>query len=195
MDVRMLGGGRSFVLQLGDAKRLTPLLDQSGTVLSEFTVDTGDVYVKGLKWVDKGVMDWLHWSTEQHLKTYRCVIWSEEALPPQDELSRVFEEKKNIKILQKTPLRVLHRRTENTREKTMYSIETQRINDHYAIVTLKASAGAYIKEFIHSDFGRTQPSFCDVIFGRYVRCDILQLDVLEVEQDEEEGYGPLWDRN
>jgi len=194
MDVRMLGAGRPFVLQLGDAKCLAPLLD-GGKMLSELVIDTGDVIVKGLTWVDKGVMDWLHWSTEQHVKIYRCVIWSEDCLPSQDVLNEVKNSKTNVKVYQKTPLRVLHRRTENTREKTMYSIETERLNDHYAIVTLKASAGAYIKEFIHGDFGRTEPSFCDVVFGRYVRCDILQLDVLEVEQDDDEGYVPLWDRN
>jgi tRNA pseudouridine synthase 10 len=70
------------------------------------------------------------------------------------------------------------------------------LNDHFAILTLHASAGAYIKEFIHGDFGRTNPSFSDVVFGMQVKCDILQLDVLEVKQDdEEEGYVPLWERN
>jgi hypothetical protein len=194
MDVRMLGSGRPFVLQLSDAKCLAPLLP-GNDLLKNFLIDSGDIRVKGLRWVDKGVMDWLHWSTEQHIKIYRCVIWSEEVLPEQTALKDSTLRNKGIKILQKTPLRVLHRRTENTREKTIYSLEIERLNDHYAIVTLKASAGAYIKEFIHSDFGRTVPSFCDIVFSRYVRCDILQLDVLEVEQDEDEGYVPLWDRN
>jgi hypothetical protein len=192
MDVRCLGSGRPFVLQVGDPRSLAPLLDD-GKMLREVVIDTGDVVVKGLRWVDKGVMDWLHWSTEQHLKTYRCVVWSEEVLP--ENLTEVSHTVKNLKVFQKTPLRVLHRRTENTRQKTMHSVHAERLNDHYAIVTLVASAGAYIKEFIHADFGRTSPSFCDVIFGRFVRCDILQLDVLEVQQDDEEGYVPLWDRN
>ena len=80
MDVRMLGDGRAFVLQVGDAKRLSPILD-GGNLLSAFTVDTGDVCVKGLRWVDKGVLDFLQWSTEQHIKTYRSIIYSEETLP------------------------------------------------------------------------------------------------------------------
>ena len=192
MDVRMLGAGRAFVLQVGDAKRLTALKDGS---LAHFSLDTGDVVVRSLKWVDKGVMDWLHWSTEQHTKLYRCVIWTQDVLPNQLALDQVYEGKRNVKVFQKTPLRVLHRRTENTREKTMYSIQTERLNDHFAIVTLRASAGAYIKEFIHADFGRTTPSFSDLIFGKFVPCDILQLDVLEVEQDEDEDYVPVWDRS
>lgn len=194
MDVRMLGDGRSFVLQLGDAKSLQPLMNDECT-LKSFKLDTGEVKVlSGLRWVDKGVMDWLHWSTEQHLKVYRCVVWTEAPLPSQAELDRIHKERINLKILQKTPLRVLHRRTENTREKRMYSVQGERLNDHFAIFTFHASAGAYIKEFVHGDFGRTAPSFAEVVFGSHVRCDILQLDVLEVKQEEEERYVPVWDR-
>jgi hypothetical protein len=193
MDVRMLGNGRSFVLQVGDAKSLQPIMDLSA--LNDLQIDSGDVKVTTrLKFVDKGVMDWLQWSTEQHKKVYRCVVWTSLPLPAQTRLDEIHRDAKNIKVLQKTPLRVLHRRTEHTREKCMYSIELERLNDHFAIVTLQASAGAYIKEFVHGDFGRTLPSFSEIVFNSPVRCDILQLDVLEVEQDEEEDYVPLWER-
>ena len=193
MDVRMLGSGRSFVLQLGDAKNLSPLLDSGA--LAKVRIDTGDVRVEGgLAYADKGVMDWLHWSTEQHTKVYHSVVWTQAVLPTQAQLDEVHANKTNIKILQKTPLRVLHRRTEHTREKYMHSLQIERLNDHFAIVTLRASAGAYIKEFVHGDFGRTVPCFADVVFGRPVRCDIIQLDVMEVEQDAEEDYVPVWDR-
>jgi len=191
MDVRMLGSGRTFVLQLGDAHSLRPLMEKS--ILENFRIQTGDVEVQsGLRHVDKGVLDWLHWSTEQHLKVYRCVIWSAEAMPQNTD--SILKSVKNLKVYQKTPLRVLHRRSDNTREKYIHSIEMEVLNAHYGIVTLHASAGAYIKEFIHGDLGRTKPSFSDVVFGRQTKCDILQLDVLEVEQDEDEEYVPLWER-
>jgi hypothetical protein len=191
MDVRMLGNGRTFVLQLGDAHCLHPLLDK--TLLSDFFVETGDVRVQGgLRHVDRGVLDWLHWSTEQHLKVYRCVVWSGEVFPPTTE--SILASVKNLKVFQKTPMRVLHRRSDNVREKYIHSISMEILNPHFGIVTLHASAGAYIKEFIHGDLGRTKPSFSDVVFGKQTKCDILQLDVLEVEQDEDEAYVPLWER-
>lgn len=193
MDVRMLGSGRTFVLQLGDARRLTPLMDQN--ILKNYKINTGDVIVEfGLKFADKGVLDWLHWSTEQHVKVYRCIVWS--ALPFQEESIKIFND--NLKVYQSTPLRVLHRRTEHVREKYIHSMTIERINSHYAVVTLRASAGAYIKEFIHGDFGRTTPCFNDVVFGPTAtnnRCDILQLDVREVEHHEDEDYVPLCERN
>ena len=194
MDVRMLSSGRPFVLQLSDAKNLRPILEKNA--LASVSIDTGDVIVaKGLAWADKGVMDWLHWSTEQHVKIYKCVVWSEQIFPSQDEITSILGKEKDIKILQKTPLRVLHRRTEHTREKYIHSIQLERLNAHFAMVTLHASAGAYIKEFIHGDFGRTRPAFCDILFKKPVQCDILQLDVMEVIQDEDEDYVPLRDRN
>ena len=191
MDVRMLGSGRTFVLQLGDAHSLAPLKDTS--LLENFRIDTGDVQVQGgLRYVDRGVLDWLHWSTEQHLKVYRCVVWSAEEFP--SDIETILSSVKDLQVLQKTPLRVLHRRSDNTREKYIHSISMEKLNSHFGIVTLHASAGAYIKEFIHGDLGRTKPSFSDIVFGKQTKCDILQLDVLEVEQDEDEAYVPLWER-
>jgi len=38
-----------------------------------------------------------------------------------------------------------------------------------------SSAGTYIKEFVHSDFGRTSPNVGTLL---NTECDILQLDVI-----------------
>lgn len=40
-------------------------------------------------------------------------------------------------------------------------------------------AGAYIKEFVTGDFGRTRPNLGELLGGR---CDILQLDVVGIEE-------------
>lgn len=51
---------------------------------------------------------------------------------------------------------------------------------HHVILELTTQAGTYIKEFVHSDNGRTSPSL-----GSLVDCtaDILQLDVTEVHME------------
>ena len=84
---------------------------------------------------------------------------------------------KEFKIFQQTPIRVLHRRNNDTREKEIYSIESNKINDHFLILDLTTQAGTYIKEFVHGDFGRTNPNL-----GSILNCntDILQLDVLDL---------------
>jgi tRNA U54 and U55 pseudouridine synthase Pus10 len=46
---------------------------------------------------------------------------------------------------------------------------------------IKTQAGTYIKEFVHGDFGRTQPSLGQLLGGVHV--DILALDVQVACQD------------
>jgi tRNA pseudouridine synthase 10 len=51
------------------------------------------------------------------------------------------------------------------------------INEHYMHICLLASAGTYIKEFVHGDLGRTVPSLGSLLVSE---ADILQLDVTNV---------------
>lgn len=76
-----------------------------------------------------------------------------------------------------TPIRVIHRRSPMVRAKVIHSMKTRWINDHWFHLELTASAGTYIKEFVHGDLGRTVPSV-----GSLLGCkaDIFQLDVLRV---------------
>ena len=56
-------------------------------------------------------------------------------------------------------------------------LKAEKVSDHFMILDVISSAGTYIKEFVHSDLMRTEPSVkslldCDV--------DILQLDVRDL---------------
>jgi tRNA pseudouridine synthase 10 len=85
---------------------------------------------------------------------------------------------RELAVDQKTPVRVLHRRSLAVRRKVIHSMRVVKvINDHYLHLNLTTQAGTYIKEFVHGDFGRTKPNL-----GSILGCeaDILQLDVLEV---------------
>jgi tRNA pseudouridine synthase 10 len=44
------------------------------------------------------------------------------------------------------------------RDKIVYKIMSEYINPHYFVLHFLASAGTYIKEFVHGDLGRTVPS-------------------------------------
>ena len=84
---------------------------------------------------------------------------------------------KNLQVNQKTPVRVLHRRSQLVREKFVYGLRASIINNHYMQLFVIASAGTYIKEFVHGDLGRTTPSIGELL---KTEADILQLDVAEV---------------
>lgn len=62
-----------------------------------------------------------------------------------------------------TPIWVLHRRSPMVREKTIYKIGLEKINKFIYVCYLSTSAGTYIKEFVHSDLGRTEPSLTSLL--------------------------------
>ena len=90
---------------------------------------------------------------------------------------KLSTEIKDLIIQQTTPIRVLHRRTLAVREKVVHRLRARYINQHYMHVCLLASAGTYIKEFVHGDLGRTVPSIGSLLESE---ADILQLDVTNV---------------
>ena len=86
--------------------------------------------------------------------------------------------KDNLNIKQITPIRVLHQRSLKEREKQIISLkEIEKINEHFIVIEIIASAGTYIKEFINGDLGRTYPNLGSLL---NCECDILQLDVEEI---------------
>ena len=63
------------------------------------------------------------------------------------------------------------------RDKVIYKVKSEYINQHYFVLHVLASAGTYIKEFVHGDLGRTVPSIGSLLESE---ADILQLDVTNV---------------
>jgi tRNA pseudouridine(54/55) synthase len=176
IDVRMLGKGRPFILELLDAKRRNipdKDIDDAEAVLN---ASQDMVKISCLHLSNKAMMATLHAYSENKRKTYACVVWTSRRLTAED-IEKV-NGVKDLEIQQMTPVRVLHRRTLLTRSRMIHAIKCVQLNPHYFIVYLDTSAGTYVKEFIHGDFGRTSPNF-----GSLTNCtaDILQLDVTELE--------------
>ena len=85
-----------------------------------------------------------------------------------------------ITVAQSTPIRVLHRRAAMVRNKTVSDMQTELLSDHFFTLRMTTSAGAYVKEFVHGDLGRTVPSIGSLL---HCQADILQLDVLGIDDD------------
>ena len=58
-----------------------------------------------------------------------------------------------LKVGQRTPLRVAHRRTGIVREKVIHSMSSELISSRIFILDMDTSAGTYVKEFVHGDLG------------------------------------------
>jgi tRNA pseudouridine synthase 10 len=100
------------------------------------------------------------------------VVWSQAKLTP--EAVAKLDAISDLTIQQKTPVRVLHRRTLMTRPKIIHAAKCEVLNDHYMLLRLTTSAGTYVKEFVHGDRGRTLPNVSTIL---ECDADILQLDV------------------
>jgi len=112
---------------------------------------------------------------DQKRKSYRCVVWVSRPLQAAD--LEPLKQISDLVVNQQTPIRVLHRRSQLNREKIIHCMSAQWMNPHFFILDLTTSSGTYVKEFVHSDRGRCNPSL-----GSILKCDadILQLDVMNL---------------
>ncbi len=173
-DVRMLNGGRPFVLEMVNP-RLTRDRQDLQSIQSQINSESHLIQVQGLRVGDSSVFQSLKAAEDSKLKAYVCVIRSEK--PLEAERLSALSSRRDVELEQLTPLRVLHRRSLMTRRKVIHRLKGSSINAHYHVVFVLASAGTYIKEFIHGDLQRTLPNIASLLDSP---CDILQLDVLHL---------------
>lgn len=216
IDVRMLGTGRPFVLEVVAAHAFPSLCSVTANSLCqqiERTVNEGsdeaDVAIVpgSMRLADRSLWETMQKFAEEKKKVYRCVVWCEKSLVDdsaalehrlQQFCDRSHHQSRHrndnasacasasaqemdedgvqcIVLSQRTPLRVLHRRSLIDRRRYVYDLIYERLNAHYFVLTLTTSAGTYVKEFVHGDLGRTSPSIASVLG---CAADILQLDVI-----------------
>ncbi|GMI34779.1 hypothetical protein TrCOL_g8278 [Triparma columacea] len=191
MDVRMLsisGSGRPFVLEVTDSSKV-PSEDELKKIENficggerwESREDYGDggggVGVRSLKLVGREDFGGLQKETEEKVKHYGCLCWSSKP-HTSHELGAILDSTSSTTIIQSTPIRVLHRRAPMKRSREVLYRRTEWINNHFFRLWIATSAGAYVKEFVTGDFGRTNPSVSTMLD---CQCDILQLDCVGIQ--------------
>lgn len=184
VDVRMLGRGRPFALEIAGPDPSDPSQKLMQKIEAEVErVSNGRVRITDLQVVKrKDVNENLKDEDMEKKKKYTAVCCCSRPLTP-DSMNEINQSFKPIVLQQKTPIRVLHRRPLAVRPRTIFQLQLVPIpsSDRTFTLTLVAESGTYIKEFVHSDFGRTSPSLCHVIGD--CTTDILSLDVDEVFVD------------
>jgi tRNA pseudouridine synthase 10 len=176
IDARMLGKGRPFVIEITrprkrflDLKKLEETIDACAE---------GKIQVSNLKLADKEVVRKLK-KAESAQKEYRIVVEFENKIAPKD--LRLIEEKlTNVMIKQRTPLRVLHRRADLTREKYIYGVKVKKLSPKRAEMKIRCQGGLYVKELVTGDEARTTPSVTEFLKNK---AKPIKLDVLNVIMD------------
>nr|XP_028580995.1 putative tRNA pseudouridine synthase Pus10 isoform X1 [Podarcis muralis]XP_028580996.1 putative tRNA pseudouridine synthase Pus10 isoform X1 [Podarcis muralis]XP_028580999.1 putative tRNA pseudouridine synthase Pus10 isoform X1 [Podarcis muralis]XP_028581000.1 putative tRNA pseudouridine synthase Pus10 isoform X1 [Podarcis muralis] len=178
VDVRTLGKGRPFAIELVNPRKVRLAAEEMKELQQIINNSSDKVQVRDLQLVTREAIGHMKEGEEAKTKTYSALIWTEKAIRNED--IELLDNMKELKLDQKTPLRVLHRRPLAVRVRVIYTMQSEYIDEHHFRLHLKTQAGTYIKEFVHGDFGRTKPNI-GTLLG--TTADILELDVESVDVD------------
>ena len=186
VDVRMLGNGRPFVLEL-----IAPKVFEVDLAALEGEINQrndGRLEILGLHWTEKTRI--AHLKETPHAKEYEALVSVDGAFDPK--LWETIEPR--IDVVQKTPQRVAHRRAakDRTRWIELLGLEPAGAHQEGAAgmyrVRLRTQHGTYVKEVLSGEDGQTEPSL-STLLGVPCRCE--ELDVLAIlDESGEEPHEP-----
>ncbi|KAK1124840.1 hypothetical protein K0M31_006196 [Melipona bicolor] len=187
VDVRNIYSGRPFAVELINPQMTNITEELLSDLVEKINQSSWQVQItSNLKVCSRHDLKRLKEGENVKMKLYRALCICRNA--SRDTLSlEKLNNLKRVKIVQKTPVRVLHRRPLSPRERLIYEmrarwVELQELKklditddtSTFFVLDIKTQAGTYVKEFVHGDFGRTKPSLCDIL---NVETDIVALDV------------------
>jgi len=171
LDVRMLGQGRPFVVEVLDPKVLD--VDLAAVEAEINRRNEGRLEIRGLHWADKGRVRVL--KEEPHAKEYEALVAVDGVL---DRARFAPLVGKRLDVVQQTPARVAHRRADKARERWIEFLAFEPLEDGALLrVRLRTEHGTYVKEAIHGEGGATRPSLSELLG---VGCACRELDVIDI---------------
>ncbi|MDP6539462.1 MAG: tRNA pseudouridine(54/55) synthase Pus10 [Planctomycetota bacterium] len=178
IDVRMLGRGRPFVLELVNPRETD--VDLAAVEAEVNRRNEGRLELEGLHWSEKGRVRVL--KETRHAKEYAALVEAEDELGDGAVAALIG---RRITIEQLTPRRVAHRRAELVRERwiEVTGVEPAK-GERRHVVRIRTEHGTYVKEAITGEGGSTKPSLSDLL---EVPCTCVELDVLEILDEEGEA--------
>lgn len=179
VDVRMLGRGRPFVLELVGPRVLD--VDLAALEAEINRRNEGRMQVHGLRWTGKERVREV--KETPHAKEYGARV-EVAAAPAAEQLAKLPGTR--LTLVQETPQRVAHRRADKARERWVeyLSIEPIEGSPDY-MVRMRTEHGTYVKEAISGEDGASRPSLSELLG---VPCRCVELDVLEIL---DEGGDPV----
>jgi tRNA pseudouridine synthase 10 len=179
IDVRMLGNGRPFVLEI-----VRPLKRKANLTKIEGNINSSNkVSVSNLRFTDGREVERI--KAMDANKEYRSMV-EFGGVVDKNELERIAHKLSGTVIDQRTPTRVLHRRANKLRKRKILSFVVEEFGGNCATIKIECESGTYIKEFLHGDEGRTRPSLAELL-GVSVEVESLDVtDFFEIDRSVEE---------
>lgn len=176
VDARMLGTGRPLIVEVkAPRRRHLPL-----SLLEESANSTGrGIVTFAFERHAKRSDIRLYKEEDARLtKTYRALIISRDQPLSNKDILVLETRFTKRRIAQRTPRRVLHRRPDLTRFRTVHEVKCKGLSAYTIECLIRAEGGLYIKELISGDAGRTMPSFASAL-SKSLEC--VELDVVAIE--------------
>ncbi len=171
IDVKMLGKGRTFVLEIKEPKIRRIDLKKLEASVNEHA--KGKVEISEMKFVAKDRRAVIKESSRDTYKVYKATVELDTDID-----TATLDSLKSIKtIKQRTPIRVSHRRADKIRTREIKSLEYKKIDSRILELVIECEGGLYIKELISGDENRSKPSVTEIL-GTNAKC--VELDVLDV---------------
>ncbi|MHA1766920.1 MAG: tRNA pseudouridine(54/55) synthase Pus10 [Promethearchaeota archaeon] len=180
IDARCLGMGRTFIIEIKNPKIRDIDLLKTTRFINERS--KAKIFIDSISTATKQDIIEIKSSSEFLRKIYHALIYFAQPISQTEFEEKMIETKKQLNntiINQRTPLRVVHRRSDRTRKKKIFTIQGKYIDPKHGFFKISTQGGTYIKELIHGDNGRTNPSLSR-IFGYPMIC--VELDVVEIEE-------------
>ncbi len=174
IDVLMLGTGRPFVVEI--SKPLVRRPDLDAIALTINTQGHGKVEVSSLELATRQKLQNLKTEASESIKEYRALISTQAEVNLQD-IEKAVTSLSGCVLQQRTPTRVVHRRSDLVRKKQVLELTLVKKDTHLLEGYFRVQGGTYIKELISGDQGRTSPSLAEIL-GTECKCQ--QLDVIAV---------------
>ena len=175
IDVRCLGEGRPFVAELKSPLRRT--LDLEKLMNSINKAAENQIEIHGLRLSNRAEVSRIKETKAE--KSYTIRFTSDHGLTDEEVTTRIQSLSGQV-LEQQTPQRVAHRRADKVRNRKVVSIENILITDDGIQFDVRCESGTYVKELIHSDEGRTNPSVAALL---ETDCEVILLDVKDIHAD------------
>ncbi|MBP7087608.1 MAG: tRNA pseudouridine(54/55) synthase Pus10, partial [Methanomassiliicoccales archaeon] len=172
IDALMLGTGRPFVIEISSP--VVRGLDLTAIQQEINERAKGLVEVEQLRPSDREEVRLVKDSA--HDKEYRVQV-SIHGKVNKERVNEVLRTFNRTRIVQRTPVRVSHRRADLKRERYIVYVVLEDFQEERMTLRLRTESGTYVKEFVHGDQGRTQPNLSEMLGAP---CTVDALDVIGV---------------
>ncbi|KAI1240355.1 hypothetical protein IHE44_0008772 [Lamprotornis superbus] len=153
--------GRPFAIELVNPRRIRFTAEEMRRLQQAINDSSDKIQVRDLQLVTREAIGRMKEGEEEKTKTYSALIWTDKAIQREDiaflddikalsELlnpgvipAKGYGDFKELKLDQKTPLRVLHRRPLAVRCRLIHTMKSEYIDEHHFRLHLKTQAGTY----------------------------------------------------